>query len=132
MPGFSVQPQTLATPPPPQVSGDLHCPHWSVMPQPLGMVSQFLCSAAHVVGVHGAAPQIFGPPPPHICPGGQLPHAWTFPQLSVSMPHLPWQAFGLGVRPQTCSVPPPPHVSGALHPPHSTVPPHVATRPHLP
>ena len=47
-------PQTLATPPPPQVWGEVQVPQVSVPPQPSEMVPQFLPCAAQVVGVHVA------------------------------------------------------------------------------
>jgi hypothetical protein len=48
-----IVPQTLAVPPPPHVSGAVQVPQSSVKPvqSPLGMVPQFLPSAAQVVGV---------------------------------------------------------------------------------
>ena len=45
-------PHTFATPPPPQVSGDVHPPQLSVPPQPSEMLPQFFCWAAQVVLVH--------------------------------------------------------------------------------
>src|SRR5262245_14453607 len=48
-------PQTLVTPPPPQVWGAVHVPQVSVPPQPLEIVPQFLPCAAQVVGVQPAA-----------------------------------------------------------------------------
>src|SRR5881397_180359 len=47
-------PQTLATPPPPQVCGAVQTPQVSVPPQPSGIVPQFFPWAAQVVGVQGA------------------------------------------------------------------------------
>ena len=44
-------PQTLATPPPPQVWGAVQEPQVSVPPQPFEIVPQFFPWAAHVVGV---------------------------------------------------------------------------------
>jgi hypothetical protein len=48
-------PQTLATPPPPQVWGAVHVPQVSVPPQPSAMLPQFFPCAAQVVGVQLAA-----------------------------------------------------------------------------
>src|SRR5712691_2618892 len=47
-------PQTLATPPPPQVWGAVQEPQVSVPPQPSAIVPQFLPWAAQVVGVQVA------------------------------------------------------------------------------
>ena len=44
-------PQTLATPPPPQVWGDVQLPQLSVFPHPSVMEPQFFPCAEHVVGV---------------------------------------------------------------------------------
>jgi hypothetical protein len=50
-------PQTLGTPLPPQICGDVHEPHDSKLPQPSATGPQFLPSCAHVSGVHaGGAP----------------------------------------------------------------------------
>src|SRR5215468_6383034 len=61
-------PQTLATPPPPQVWGAVQVPQVSVPPQPSAMLPQVVPCAAHVVGVHVALPHTLATPPP--------PHAW--------------------------------------------------------
>src|SRR5688500_3268532 len=45
-------PQTLATPPPPHVWGEVHVPQESVPPQPFETEPQFLPSSAHVLGTH--------------------------------------------------------------------------------
>src|SRR5439155_25838849 len=59
-------PQTLATPPPPQICGAVQTPQVSVPPHPSGIVPQFNPFAAQVVGVH--TPQMFAtPPPPQVC-----------------------------------------------------------------
>src|SRR5439155_21165670 len=51
-------PQTLATPPPPQVCGPVQTPHVSVPPQPSGIVPQFFPCAAQVVGVQMTQPRM--------------------------------------------------------------------------
>jgi hypothetical protein len=47
-------PQTLATPPPPQVWGEVQVPQVSVPPQPSVIVPQFFPCARHVVGLQVA------------------------------------------------------------------------------
>ena len=47
-------PQTLATPPPPQVWGAVQEPQVSVLPQPSEIVPQFFPCARHVVGLQVA------------------------------------------------------------------------------
>src|SRR5688500_2414276 len=73
----------LATPPPPQISGDVHAGQFTMPPQPsaTGPHSSPVC--AHVFGTHALPPsgpvtlpppQTFGcPPPPQICGNAQLP-----------------------------------------------------------
>ena len=93
-------PQTLATPPPPQLSVPLQLPHWSVLPQPSLIAPQFLPWAAQVVGVQVPAPQTLGvPPPPQVWPEPQLPHDSVAPQPSLMLPQfLPWAAQVVGVQ----------------------------------
>jgi hypothetical protein len=47
-------PQTLFTPPPPHVWGDVQVPQFNVPPQPSASVPQFALWAAQLVGVHPA------------------------------------------------------------------------------
>lgn len=51
-------PQTLATPPPPQVAGEMQVPHWTMPPQPSAIGPQ--ASAGQVV--IGTQPAIVPPP----------------------------------------------------------------------
>jgi hypothetical protein len=86
-----VQPQALPCPPPPQVCGAAQLPQESVLPQPSPIWPQFAFWSAQVRGAHPSAcpePHWFGPPAPHDCPVGHVPH-WTIP------PH-----FGSVVGPQ--------------------------------
>ena len=57
-------PQTLVTPPPPQVCGAVQAPQVSVPPQPFGIVPQFLPCAAQVVGVQAGGGGGGGGAPP--------------------------------------------------------------------
>jgi hypothetical protein len=60
-------PHWLAVPPPPQVSGATHVPHWMIPPQPSATGPQFAPSCWHVSGVHCGEPHWFEvPPPPHV------------------------------------------------------------------
>jgi hypothetical protein len=82
--------QTLAIPPPPQVSpATVQVPHASVPPQLSSIVPQFFPAAAQVVAVQATAPQALGaPPPPHVSPDTvQVPQLSVPPQPSSMLPH---------------------------------------------
>jgi hypothetical protein len=68
------------------------------------------------MGVHEPVPQMFVPPPPHVCPVGQLvPQTVTSPQPFGIVPQLrPPQNCCVG-QPHACCIPPPPHVSPVGH-----------------
>jgi hypothetical protein len=83
------------------------------------MVPQVAPAAAHVVGVQHWWLTV------QLCPVGHWPQATTPPQPSDSVPQF--SPAGHVVRgtqpvPHWLDVPPPPHVSGALHVPQFRVP----------
>jgi hypothetical protein len=160
-----VHPHVLATPPPPHVSGDAHAwpvqhcwpspphvpqlpvPHFSPPPQathvtPPAPHEPSEVPDSHVLPLqHPAqdAPSHVQTPLMQCWPVPQEPVWHTPPQPSSAPQALPVQ---LGVHPHFCAVPPPPHVSGALHvpplqhasplPPQAVHPPswHVCVPPH--
>jgi hypothetical protein len=72
---LSVQPQTPAVPPPPQVSGGMHSPQAIVPPQPSGAVSHSTPAGQALRGTHGAGVVVvvasaISSPGPHV-PGGR-------------------------------------------------------------
>jgi hypothetical protein len=99
-------------------------------PQPSAIEPQLAPAAAHVVGVQ---PHTFGvPPPPHVWGAVQEPQRSVPPQRSGIEPQLaPAAVHVVGVQapaspapvPQTFTVPPPPHVCGAVQEPQRSVPP---------
>jgi hypothetical protein len=118
---------------PPQVSGAVHVPQLTVLPQPSPMGPQ-LSVAPHGfgLGVQLGAPQTLGvPPPPHEEPAGQLPQLTVLPQPSPTEPQLTPSAAQvapsdppMGVHagaPHWLGVPPPPHVWFAGHVPQLSV-----------
>jgi hypothetical protein len=126
-----VTPQTLATPPPPQMFGGVHVPHVGMSaPHPSAMGPQFLPALAHVAGTQPAVPpQTLGvPPPPQVVGGAHVPHeemspphpSATGPQFAPAAAHVrgvqaePPSAPGL---PQRLGMPPPPQDSGIVHVP---------------
>jgi hypothetical protein len=137
----AVQPHTLTTPPPPQLTPvPVHVPHDATVlfvPQLFGAVTvpQSLPSREQNVGSSSAVqPQVFGvPPPPHVTPVPlHVPHDTTVretPQLSapVQLPHdLPSReqnvASASAAQPHTLAFPPPPHVTPVpLHVPQFAV-----------
>ncbi len=127
--------QTPGVPPPPQdwPAGQLPQPPAIKLPQPSPAGPQDRCCAAQVCGTQApesGAPQVPGlPPPPQVCPLGQLPQppAIKLPQPSPAGPHE--RCCSAQVRgthtppsgvPQTPGVPPPPHVSPVGHEPQSS------------
>jgi hypothetical protein len=137
-------PQTLGTPPPPQMSGAAHVPQFRAPPQPSPMGPQFAPRSAHVRGLHVMLPSatppsgemyvtpqtLAVPPPPHVCPAAQPPQFRMPPQPSPIGPQFaPAVAHVSGVQPptelpQTLGVPAPPQMSGFAHVPQSSSPPH--------
>jgi len=122
-------PQTLGIPPPPQVSGAVHVPQLSELPQPSPWVPQFTASSAHVFGTQlDATPHLLGaPPPPHVPASPQLPQLSWPPQPSPAGPQSnPSSAhvFGTHGEPHWLGFPPPPHVWPPGQPPHWVIPPH--------
>jgi len=105
---FGVQPQTFATPLPPQIWPAGHTPHWRTALQPSDSTPQFLPVSGHVTGVHELEPQTFGPAPPQVSPGVQS----GFPAGFVEQFATPPQPSGR--TPQ--SLPPTPQVTGAQAP----------------
>src|SRR5438132_1380504 len=95
--GVQVVPQTLRTPPPPQVWGEVQEPQLTVPPQPSEMQPQLLPVAEHVVAVH---PQTFGvPPPPQVWGAVQEPQFRVPPQaLEMEPQFLPCAAHVVGVQ----------------------------------
>jgi len=95
-------PQTLGTPAPPQLwplgQPPLAAAQSSMLPQPSGIVPQFLPCAWQVVGVQ---PQtLAGPPPPHTFGGAQSPQLTMAPQPSATAPQfLPSELQETGVQP---------------------------------
>jgi hypothetical protein len=95
-------PHWLGTPPPPQICGAVHAPHWSKPPQPSPCGPHVAPSAAHVVGMHAAAPPhwLNVPPPPHVWGGVHEPHWMIPPHPSPDAPHpIPSCAHVLGTQP---------------------------------
>ena len=89
--------------------------------QPSEIVPQSAPTAAQLLGVH---PHWFA-----LQTSGkvQLPHTISLPQPSEIVPHAaPCSAQVFGVQPQAFARPVPPHVSGALHTPHSSKAPQVS------
>jgi len=80
-------------------------------------------------------PHTFAPvgPPPHVSGAVQPPQSTPWPQLSVTVPHLPAQVSLRGVQPHTFGAPPPPQLCGAAQAPQTTSCPQLfLTVPHLP
>src|SRR5208283_2134814 len=89
----------LLKPPPPQVCGAVHVPHWISPPHPSEAPPQVYPSAAHVVGTHdetgppsalipGGNPHLLKPPPPQVCGAVHVPHWRSPPQLSDAGPQV--------------------------------------------
>jgi hypothetical protein len=116
-------PHTLARPPPPQVWPAGQVPHIRSPPQPSATAPQLAPALAQVLRTHATAasvappdPHIPGrPPPPQLCPSGQLPQSSCPPQPSPAGPQLtPSAAQVRGTQPEVpphwLSRPPPPQV----------------------
>jgi hypothetical protein len=112
------------------VSGAVHVPQFSTLPQPSPTCPQFNPSCVHVSGVHGGTPHTFAvPPPPHVWLPVHVPHtavrpphpSATCPQFAPSDAHVAGVQFG---APHAPGVPPPPQVSGGVQSPQSMTPPH--------
>ena len=127
-----VHPQTLAEPPPPQVTlVPLQVPQLSVPPHPSPTLPQFFPSALQLVGVQPHTLGTLGVAPPQVCGKEHAPHRIAVrksPQLSGALrfPQFFWfrlQKVGAdsGVQPHTFAKPglPPPHVRPV---PEQTVP----------
>jgi hypothetical protein len=71
---LGLQPQRLAAPAPPHVSGAVHVPQLSVFPQPSETVPQFKLSVRHVFGTQIPVPHLFAPPTPHMSVPVHVPH----------------------------------------------------------
>ncbi len=120
------------------MSGGVHVPQLSALPQPSPTSPQFAPSDVHVLGVHGGTPHTFAvPPPPHVALPVHVPQtAVSPPQPSATCPQFaPRDAHVAGVQagaPHTPGVPPPPHVAGGVQVPQLIVPPHPSpVRPHV-
>ena len=121
--GTTSFPQTLAVPPPPQISpAFMHVPHCTTPPQPSAIGPQFAPTLAHVFGAHAVPPQTLGVPPPpqdlgtaHVPQVGRSP-----PQPSATGPQFaPTLAHVLGVQagpPSTVPGTPVPHRLGPAPP----------------
>src|SRR3954454_23266448 len=141
-------PQTPGTPPPPQV-----CPvgqaalQVRVPPQPSPMVPQYCAppdwQVSRMQPAGGGAPQIpASPPPPQLCPAGQVPQSMVLPQPSPTSPqywpfghwHItdmqpaiggdpqtPGMRPATGADPQPPGMPPPPQLWPLGQPPQSRV-----------
>src|SRR5262245_1456778 len=71
-------PHWLATPPPPQVAGDVQVPHERMPPQPSPTAPQIAPACAHVRGVHGGTPHwLAAPAPPQLAGGAHIPQSIT-------------------------------------------------------
>jgi hypothetical protein len=109
-------PQTWLAPP--QDVG----PQLMTVPQPSVANPQLNPCCAQVRGMHGGVPHTFGIVTPQACPVVHVPQSSVPPQPFAAMPQLkPSDGQVLAVQPHTFIVPPPPHVSGALQPPHDTI-----------
>jgi hypothetical protein len=78
-------------PPPPQVSPVGQVPHSIALPHPSPAGPQPIFCTPHDRGTHAppsGAPHCPGtPPPPQVCPAGQVPQFRAFPQPSPAGPH---------------------------------------------
>jgi hypothetical protein len=105
-------PQTLGTPPPPQIVPAAHVPQLAMRPpQPSETGPQFLPSSAQVFGTQllppspeddeAPMPHRLGPPPPHVWPAAHVPQeAMTPPQPSPCAPQFtPRVAQVFGTQP---------------------------------
>jgi hypothetical protein len=133
----AVQPHTLTVPPPPHVCGVVHVPQLAVRLAPqlsfAVTLPQFLPTRAQNVGFVSATqfgPQTLAtPPPPQVIGIAQVPQFVAMrvaPQLSVPvklpqlLPSRMQNAIsdsGVHMTPHTFTVPPPPHVCGAMQVP---------------
>ena len=115
--------QTLALPPPPQVSVPVHTPQESVELHPSAMVPQLAPCAEQVVGVQAVpVPQTLAlPPAPQVSVPWQAPQLRVPPQPSGSVPQFfprDWQVAGVqaeapsGAASPTGGVAPPSLVGG--------------------
>lgn len=109
----------------------MQLPHSITPPQPSEIGPQFAPAIAHVRRTHAVPasrgtvdePHTLGrPPPPQLCPTGQLPHSRSPPQPSETGPQFaPAIAHVRGTQPedppQRLGTPPPPQVCGAAHVP---------------
>jgi hypothetical protein len=122
------EPQTFGVPPPPQVFGDVQPPQSTVPPQPLLCVPQKVPhTSAAVFGLQTTSWQTFALQI-WFAPQEPVPHVRVLPQPSGTVPQfrLPSCAHVFGWHagaPHLPATPPPPHVSGAVQVPQSTVPP---------
>jgi hypothetical protein len=136
-------PHWLGTPPPPQVVGDVHCPHWTTSPQPLAIGPHAFAGHVVTVGVQPVSPppppQTFGCPPPPQTSGAvqPTPQPMVPPQPSAMLPQFmpagQLVIFVQLVAPHWFGVPPPPQIAPPVHllAPQSTTPPQPsATSPH--
>jgi len=114
---LAVQPQALAMPPPPQLSGAVHLPQSRTSPHPSDTVPQLAPRSAQVFGRHGVVPQRFGPLPPQNKPVSHSPHSTLAPHPSGTLPH---SAFAIAQVVGTHPPPSPP--SFELEPPVPAVP----------
>jgi hypothetical protein len=87
-------PQTFGVPPPPQVWGAGHVPHWMSPPQQSLAGPQSSPRSTQVIGVHSRDPHWPGgtathpAPNPHAAgPAGQVPQSRVLPQPSLQVPH---------------------------------------------
>jgi len=67
---LGAQPQWLLSPLPPQVSGIVHEPQFSVSPHPSDRMPHEAFSCEQVFGQHAEVPHWFGPAPPQVSPDG--------------------------------------------------------------
>jgi hypothetical protein len=137
-----LEPHTLGSPAPPQVSpgGQVAPPSLGPqgikLPQPSGMLPQFIgmpLAVTHAVlavaGTHAAAPPHWFavPPPPHVCVPVQVTHGaaikppqpsgcWPQRVATVGSEHV--LGTHTGPPPQTLGVAPPPHDWPLLQTPH--------------
>src|SRR5262245_53348021 len=83
-------PQTLATPPPPQVSVPERPPQSIRRPQPSPIMPQYLppsCWQATGMQLVGSGAHTLAVTAPHVCPPGHAPQSRTRPQPSPTRPH---------------------------------------------
>jgi hypothetical protein len=109
-----VPPQTLATPPPPQVCGAVQVPQATVPPHPSLRTPQFLLALVQLFGTQVEPHTLGVPPPPQVAGTVQVLAVQSSvpPHALGTVPQRPVQLVTVSVQPHTLAVPPPPQVLG--------------------